>query len=92
MWSQRGSDSNNVPGRPDPDDLGRNVRIHEGAELIRHGSRPCLKFGLSRRPGIWLCGTRLRDLTLDTASERVRRVPLVLDCLPTARPAPQLPP
>lgn len=86
MWSERGTDSNNVPGRPDPDGLGGYVRIHEGAELILHGARPCLRLGLARRPGVCPCGTRLRDLTFDTAQERVRRVPLVLD-LPAHCPA-----
>ncbi|SDM76839.1 hypothetical protein SAMN04487981_102518 [Streptomyces sp. cf386] len=67
------------------------MRIHEGAELIRHGARPCLKFGVSRRPGICLCGTHLRNLTLDTAREWLPRVPLLLDLPADCRPTPRFP-
>ncbi|MEV0321088.1 hypothetical protein ACIBKX_17940 [Streptomyces sp. NPDC050658] len=64
-----------------PDDLGGYVRMYEAAELIRRGAPLYLKFGLSRSPGIYPYGAQLRDRTLDTARERVRRGRLVLDLL-----------
>ncbi|HET6858033.1 MAG TPA: hypothetical protein VFH94_13205 [Streptomyces sp.] len=64
-----------------PDDLGGYVRMYETAELIRRGAPIYLKFGLSRAPGIYPYGAHLRDLTLDTARERVRRGRLALDLL-----------
>ncbi|WP_251093233.1 hypothetical protein [Streptomyces sp. Caat 7-52] len=64
-----------------PDDLGGYVRMYEVAELIRRGAPLYLKFGLSRAPGIYPWGTHLRDVTLDTARERVRRGRLALDLL-----------
>ncbi|MFF2846353.1 hypothetical protein ACFVT5_08470 [Streptomyces sp. NPDC058001] len=64
-----------------PDDLGGYVRMYEVAELIRRGAPLYLKFGLSRAPGIYPYGVHLRDLTLDTARERVRRGRLALDLL-----------
>ncbi|MFF0199640.1 hypothetical protein [Streptomyces sp. NPDC005017] len=64
-----------------PDDLGGYVRMYEIAELIRRGAPLYLKFGLSRAPGIYPYGAHLRDLTLDTARERVRRGRLALDLL-----------
>ncbi|MFJ8802617.1 MULTISPECIES: hypothetical protein [unclassified Streptomyces] len=64
-----------------PDDLGGYVRMYEVAELIRRGAPLYLKFGLSKAPGIYPYGTHLRDLTLSTARERVRRGRLALDLL-----------
>ncbi|MES4887617.1 hypothetical protein [Streptomyces sp. NPDC096012] len=64
-----------------PDDLGGYVRMYEVAELIRRGAPLYLKFGLSKAPGIYPWGAHLRDLTLDTARERVRRGRLALDLL-----------
>ncbi|MCF6524563.1 U32 family peptidase [Streptomyces sp. JJ36] len=64
-----------------PDDLGGFVRMYEAAELIRRGAPIYLKFGLSRAPGIYPYGSHLRDVTLDTARERVRRGRLALDLL-----------
>ncbi len=64
-----------------PDDLGGYVRMYEVAELIRRGAPLYLKFGLSKAPGIYPWGTHLRDVTLDTARERVRRGRLALDLL-----------
>nr|WP_309235428.1 hypothetical protein [Streptomyces sp. TRM64462] len=64
-----------------PDDLGGYIRMYEAAELIRRGAPLYLKFGLSRSPGIYPYGAQLRDLTLATARERVRRGRLVLDLL-----------
>ena len=64
-----------------PDDLGGYVRMYEVAELIRRGAPLYLKFGLSKAPGIYPYGAPLRDLTLNTARERVRRGRLVLDLL-----------
>ncbi|MFJ8534213.1 hypothetical protein [Streptomyces sp. NPDC093591] len=72
MWSEHGTGSNNLPGRPAPDDLGGHLRIHEGAELIRHG---LIRHGARLvgspvcpgRPGAHLYGTRPRGLPLDTA-------------------------
>ncbi|WP_255951473.1 hypothetical protein [Streptomyces odontomachi] len=64
-----------------PDDLGGYVRMYDAAELIRRGAPVYLKFGLSKSPGIYPYGAHLRDLTLATARERVRRGRLVLDLL-----------
>lgn len=64
-----------------PDDLGGYVRMYECAELIRRGAPLYLKFGLAKAPGIYPYGRHLRDLTLATARERVRRGRLVLDLL-----------
>ncbi|TDC65944.1 hypothetical protein E1283_30215 [Streptomyces hainanensis] len=64
-----------------PDDLGGYVRMYDIAELIRRGAPIYLKFGLSRAPGIYPVGGHLRDVTLDTARERVRRGRLALDLL-----------
>ena len=64
-----------------PDDLGGYVRMYEVAELIRRGAPIYLKFGLSKAPGIYPYGHHLRDLTLNTARERVRRGRLALDLL-----------
>ncbi|WP_328538941.1 hypothetical protein [Streptomyces sp. NBC_00344] len=64
-----------------PDDLGGYVRMYEAAELIRRGAPIYLKFGLSKSPGIYPYGAQLRDRTLDTARERVRRGRLALDLL-----------
>lgn len=64
-----------------PDDLGGYVRMYEAAELIRRGAPLYLKFGLSKSPGIYPYGAHLRELTLATARERVRRGRLVLDLL-----------
>ncbi|MHC0428956.1 hypothetical protein ACX6XY_02060 [Streptomyces sp. O3] len=64
-----------------PDDLGGYVRMYEIAELIRRGAPLYLKFGLARAAGIYPYGAHLRDLTLDTARERVRRGRLALDLL-----------
>ncbi|MER5278210.1 hypothetical protein ABT025_20995 [Streptomyces sp. NPDC002809] len=64
-----------------PDDLGGYVRMYEAAELIRRGAPLYLKFGLSKAPGIYPYGAHLRDVTLDTARERVRRGRLALDLL-----------
>jgi hypothetical protein len=64
-----------------PDDLGGYIRMYEVAELIRRGAPLYLKFGLSKAPGIYPWGTHLRDVTLDTARERVRRGRLALDLL-----------
>ncbi|MFE4249550.1 hypothetical protein ACFRU3_08605 [Streptomyces sp. NPDC056910] len=64
-----------------PDDLGGYVRMYEIAELIRRGAPLYLKFGLAKAPGIYPYGGHLRDLTLDTARERVRRGRLALDLL-----------
>jgi hypothetical protein len=86
MWSERGTDSNHVPGRPDPDDLGGHVPIHESAELIRHGARPCLNFGLSRAPEGLPVRHPCAGPDRPHRPEQVRRVPLVLD-LPADRPA-----
>ncbi|MBT2365600.1 hypothetical protein J7E88_09775 [Streptomyces sp. ISL-10] len=64
-----------------PDDLGGHIRMYEAAELIRRGAPIYLKFGLSRSPGIYPYGAQLREHTLATARERVRRGRLVLDLL-----------
>ena len=64
-----------------PDDLGGYVRMYEVAELIRRGAPLYLKFGLSKAPGIYPYGRHLREVTLATARERVRRGRLVLDLL-----------
>ncbi|MEV5675832.1 MULTISPECIES: hypothetical protein [unclassified Streptomyces] len=64
-----------------PDDLGGYVRMYEAAELIRRGAPLYLKFGLSRSPAIYPYGAQLRELTLATARERVRRGRLALDLL-----------
>ncbi|MFE7356592.1 hypothetical protein ACFU8Q_26315 [Streptomyces sp. NPDC057543] len=64
-----------------PDDLGGYVRMYEVAELIRRGAPIYLKFGLSNASGIYPYGAQLRDHTLATARERVRRGRLVLDLL-----------
>ncbi|MEU2776805.1 hypothetical protein ABZ646_28835, partial [Streptomyces sp. NPDC007162] len=64
-----------------PDDLGGYVRMYEVAELIRRGAPVYLKFGLSKAPGIYPWGNHLRDVTLSTAKERVRRGRLALDLL-----------
>ncbi|MFP3992844.1 hypothetical protein U9R90_36285, partial [Streptomyces sp. E11-3] len=64
-----------------PDDLGGYVRMYEAAELIRRGAPLYLKFGLSKSPGIYPYGAHLREHTLATARERVRRGRLVLDLL-----------
>ncbi|MFF9121722.1 hypothetical protein ACF09J_00180 [Streptomyces sp. NPDC014889] len=64
-----------------PDDLGGYVRMYEVAELIRRGAPLYLKFGLSKAPGIYPYGHHLRELTLATARERVRRGRLALDLL-----------
>lgn len=64
-----------------PDDLGGFVRMHEAAELVRRGAPIYLKFGLSKAPGIYPYGAHLRDTTLSSARERVRRGRLALDLL-----------
>lgn len=64
-----------------PDDLGGYVRMYDIAELIRRGAPIYLKFGLSKAPGIYPYGAHLRDVTLETARERVRRGRLALDLL-----------
>ncbi|WP_049578549.1 hypothetical protein [Streptomyces sp. SBT349] len=64
-----------------PDDLGGYVRMYDAAELIRRGAPIYLKFGLSKAPGIYPYGGHLRDLTLQSAKERVRRGRLALDLL-----------
>ncbi|MFG2721957.1 hypothetical protein ACGFW5_27260 [Streptomyces sp. NPDC048416] len=64
-----------------PDDLGGYVRMYEAAELIRRAAPLYLKFGLSKAPGIYPYGAHLRDVSLDTARERVRRGRLLLDLL-----------
>jgi hypothetical protein len=64
-----------------PDDLGGYVRMYEVAELIRRGAPLYLKFGLSKAPGIYPYGHQLREVTLATARERVRRGRLTLDLL-----------
>ncbi|MDG9703381.1 hypothetical protein [Streptomyces sp. DH37] len=64
-----------------PDDLGGYVRMYDAAELIRRGAPIYLKFGLSKAPAIYPYGAHLRDATLDTARERVRRGRLALDLL-----------
>jgi hypothetical protein len=64
-----------------PDDLGGYVRMYEVAELIRRGAPLYLKFGLSKAPGIYPYGHHMRDPTLATARERVRRGRLALDLL-----------
>lgn len=64
-----------------PDDLGGYVRMYEVAELVRRGAPLYLKFGLSKAPGIYPYGHHLRELTLTTAKERVRRGRLALDLL-----------
>ncbi|MGP4110472.1 hypothetical protein ACTWP5_06090 [Streptomyces sp. 4N509B] len=64
-----------------PDDLGGYVRMYDAAELIRRGAPIYLKFGLSKAPGIYPYGAHMRDVTLDTARERVRRGRLALDLL-----------
>ncbi|GAA1219012.1 hypothetical protein [Prauserella alba] len=64
-----------------PDDLGGYVRMYDTAEFIRRGAPLYLKFGLSKAPGIYPYGAHLRDVTLDTARERVRRGRLALDLL-----------
>ncbi|MCX3059979.1 hypothetical protein [Streptomyces beihaiensis] len=64
-----------------PDDLGGYVRMYEIAELVRRGAPMYLKFGLAKAPGIYPYGAQLRDVTLDTARERVRRGRLALDLL-----------
>jgi hypothetical protein len=64
-----------------PDDLGGYVRMYEVAELIRRGAPIYLKFGLSKAPAIYPYGHHLRDVTLNSARERVRRGRLALDLL-----------
>jgi hypothetical protein len=64
-----------------PDDLGGYVRMYDAAELIRRGAPVYLKFGLSKAPGIYPYGAHLRDVTLESARERVRRGRLALDLL-----------
>lgn len=64
-----------------PDDLGGYVRMYDTAELIRRGAPLYLKFGLSKAPAIYPYGGQLRDVTLGTARERVRRGRLALDLL-----------
>ena len=64
-----------------PDDLGGYVRMYDAHEFIRRGAPLYLKFGLSKAPGIYPYGAHLRDVTLDTARERVRRGRLALDLL-----------
>ncbi|WP_307804852.1 hypothetical protein [Streptomyces sp. VRA16 Mangrove soil] len=64
-----------------PDDLGGYVRMYEIAELVRRGAPLYLKFGLAKAPSIYPYGAQLRDVTLDTARERVRRGRLALDLL-----------
>ncbi|GAA2344551.1 hypothetical protein OKJ48_33840 [Streptomyces kunmingensis] len=64
-----------------PDDLGGYIRMYEIAELVRRGAPLYLKFGLAKAPAIYPYGTHLRDVTLDTARERVRRGRLALDLL-----------
>ncbi|EPH41286.1 hypothetical protein ABT390_03850 [Streptomyces aurantiacus] len=64
-----------------PDDLGGYVRMYEVAELIRCGAPLYVKFGLSKSPGIYPYGAHLREHTLATARERVRRGRLALDLL-----------
>jgi hypothetical protein len=64
-----------------PDDLGGFVRMYDAAELIRRGAPIYLKFGLSKAPAIYPYGRQMRDVTLQTARERVRRGRLVLDLL-----------
>ncbi|MFJ2768835.1 hypothetical protein [Streptomyces sp. NPDC087300] len=64
-----------------PDDLGGYIRMYEIAELIRRGAPLYVKFGLSRSPGIYPYGAQLREHTLATARERVRRGRLALDLL-----------
>ncbi|RKN45790.1 hypothetical protein [Streptomyces hoynatensis] len=64
-----------------PDDLGGYVRMYDIAQLIRRGAPLYLKFGLSKAPGIYPYGAHLRDVTLQTARERVRRGRLALDLL-----------
>ncbi|GAA3888273.1 hypothetical protein [Streptomyces sedi] len=64
-----------------PDDLGGFVRMHETAELVRRGAPIYLKFGLSKAPAIYPYGAHLRDVTLASARERVRRGRLALDQL-----------
>ncbi|WP_019546133.1 hypothetical protein [Streptomyces sulphureus] len=64
-----------------PDDLGGYVRMYEAAELIRRAAPLYLKFGLSKAPGIYPYGAHLRETTLATARERVRRGRLALDLL-----------
>ncbi|MGW7353096.1 hypothetical protein [Streptomyces sp. NPDC054784] len=64
-----------------PDDLGGYVRMYDIAELIRRAAPVYLKFGLSKAPGIYPYGAHLRDVTLDSARERVRRGRLALDLL-----------
>ena len=55
--------------------------MYEVAELIRRGAPLYLKFGLAKSPGIYPYGHHMRDLTLSTAKERVRRGRLALDLL-----------
>ncbi|GHH84171.1 hypothetical protein GCM10018793_47840 [Streptomyces sulfonofaciens] len=64
-----------------PDDLGGYVRMYDAAELVRRGAPVYLKFGVSKAPAIYPYGAHLRDVTLATARERVRRGRLVLDLL-----------
>lgn len=64
-----------------PDDLGGIVRMYDAAELIRRGAPIYLKFGLSKSPGIYPYGAQLREVTLASARERVRRGRLALDLL-----------
>jgi hypothetical protein len=64
-----------------PDDLGGYVRMYEVAELIRRGAPLYLKFGLAEAPGISPYGHQMREVTLATARERVRRGRLALDLL-----------
>lgn len=64
-----------------PDDLGGYVRMYDAAELIRRGAPLYLKFGLSKAPAIYPYGAHLRDVTLASARERVRRGRLALDLL-----------
>ncbi|WP_112469042.1 hypothetical protein [Streptomyces triticisoli] len=64
-----------------PDDLGGYVRMYEVAELIRRGAPLYLKFGLAKAPGIYPYGHQMREVTLATARERVRRGRLALDLL-----------
>ena len=51
------------------------------AELIRRGAPVYLKFGLSKAPSIYPYGGQLREVTLATARERMRRGRLALDLL-----------
>ncbi|MZD08609.1 hypothetical protein GTW43_26530 [Streptomyces sp. SID5785] len=64
-----------------PDDLGGYVRMYEIAELVRRGAPLYLKLGLAKAPSLYPYGAHLRDVTLATARERVRRGRLALDLL-----------